>query len=111
MSRQNANFRTACATKVSSVTLHKAIIQHNSPARKKLRSVVTVRYKDASVNTQLTGAVAEQLENQLCKTKGKLQEVEEECVDLKGKQHFRLSSISHDDSIVRFYTGFRTFQH
>ena len=67
-----------------------------------------VRYKDASVNAELTGADLELLENQLREPEEKLQELEE-CADLKGKQHFRLSSIRHDDSIVRFYTGFGTF--
>ena len=61
------------------------------------------------MNTELTGADLELFENQLRETEEKLQELEEECADLKGKQHFRLSSIRHDDSIVRFYTGFGTF--
>ena len=59
------------STKVSSVPPHRAIIQHEAPARK--RSIVTVRYKDASVNTKLTGADLELLENQLHETEKKLQ--------------------------------------
>ena len=93
-------------TKVSSVPPRRAIIRHEAPARK--TSVVTVRYKDASVNTELTGADLELLENQLRETEEKLQELEE-CADLKGKQHFPLSSVRHNDSIVWFYTGFGTF--
>ena len=57
--------------KVSSVPPCRAIIRHEAPARK--RSVVTVQYKEASVNTELTGADLELLENQLRETEEKLQ--------------------------------------
>ena len=48
-------------TKVSLVPPHRAIIRHEALARK--RSVFTVRYKDASVNTELIEADLEQLGN------------------------------------------------
>ena len=43
---------------------------------KRPRSVIMVQYKDASMNTELTGADLELLENQLCETEEKLQEVQ-----------------------------------
>ena len=60
------------------------------------------------MNTELTGADLKLLENQLRETEEKLQELEEECADLNGKQYFCLSSICHDDNIVRFYIGLGT---
>ena len=59
------------STKVSSVPPHRTIIQHEAPERK--RSIVTFRYKATSVNTKLTGADLELLENQLRETEKKLQ--------------------------------------
>lgn len=52
--------------------------------------------KDASVNTKFNGADLELLEKQFREAEKKLQELEEECVDLKQKQHFCLGSISEN---------------
>ena len=38
----------------------------------------------------------------------RVQQLEEECIELKEKQHFHLKNISNDDNKVRFYTGFAT---
>ena len=35
--------------------------------------------------------------------------LEEQCADLKAKQHFRLKNISLNDNTLKFYTGFGTF--
>ena len=48
------------------------------------------------MSTELTGADLELLEKQFYETEKKLQELKEECADLKGKQHFRLNSISEN---------------
>ena len=48
------------------------------------------------MNTELTGADLELLEKQFRGTEKSLQELEEEFANLKGKQHFRLSSISEN---------------
>ena len=69
---------------------------------------VPVHYRKAGINTEVTGADLELLEKQLRRLKKTVQELQEETADLKEKQHFHLSSIAHNDSIVRFYTGFET---
>ena len=48
------------------------------------------------MSTELTGADLELLERQFRETEKKLQELKEERADYKGKQHFRLSSISEN---------------
>ena len=35
--------------------------------------------------------------------------LEEQCADLKEKQHFSLKNIFHDDDTLKVYTGFGTF--
>ena len=65
------------ATKVCSVLPRRAIFWHEVPVRKRVRSVVTVQYKDASMNTELTGVDLELLENQLHETEEKLQAVQD----------------------------------
>ena len=44
--------------------------------------------KYASLNIELTGADLELLEKQFRETEKKLQELEEECADMNGKQFF-----------------------
>ena len=60
------------------------------------------------MNTDVTGADLELLVEQLSGLREKVQDLEEETKDLKEKQHFRFSSIVHDNSVVRFYTRFET---
>ena len=60
------------------------------------------------MNTDLPGAGIELLEEEVCRLKLRVQQLEEECIELKEKQHFRLKNISNDDNKVRFYTGFVT---
>ena len=95
------------STKVFSAPPRKSIIRHKLP--EKTRSEVPAHYGDASVNTELSGAEIELLEDQLRGSKESARNLEEQCADLKEKQHFHLKNISHDDNSLKFYTGFGAF--
>ena len=64
-----------------------------------------VVYRGVGVNTDLTGAGIELIEEEVCRMKIRVQQLEEECVELREKQHFRPKTISNDDHKVRFCTG------
>ena len=55
-------------TKVSFIPPRRAIIRHEAPVRKRLRSVVIVWCEDASVNIELTSANLELTVTPLCFT-------------------------------------------
>ena len=74
--------------KVSSSPPRRSIIRHKLP--EKSRSEVPAQYRDASVNTELSGADIELLEDQLRGSKESAKNLEEQCADLKEKQNFRL---------------------
>ena len=91
---------------ISSPPPRRAIVRYSIPERSKMEPHVA--YRDAGVNTDLPGAGIELLEEEVCRLKIRIQQLEEECVKLREKQHFRLKNISTDDNKVRFYTGFAT---
>ena len=94
------------STRVSLPPLRRSIIQHPLPDIS--RSEIPGHFGDAGMNTNVTGADLELLAEQLSGLTEKAQDLEEEREELKEKQHFHLSSTAHDDSAVRFYTGFET---
>lgn len=96
-------------TQVSLPPPRRPLIRYTLPEQgDRPRSSAGVVYSDAAVNTDLTGADLESLEKELSEIKEKLQVSQNDCEDLKGKQQFRLKSISDDNAKVRFYTGFST---
>ena len=54
--------------------------------------------RDVGVNTNLTGARIELLEKEVYKLKIRLQQLEEEYVQLREKHHFCLKNINNDDT-------------
>ena len=94
-------------TTVSSPPPRKPIMRIAPPERSKTQ-LTSTEYKDVGVNTDLTGADLQFLEGELSELKDSVQQLNNECIDLKDKQHFRLKSIGDDNNKVRFYTGFAT---
>lgn len=67
------------------------------------------KFCNVGINTELTIADVEKLENEGMELKKKLKRTEEKRDEAQTNQHFRLEKISSNDAKVRFYTGFSSF--
>ena len=88
-------------TRVSSQLPRRHIVRYELTERRKSQQV-QVLYRDAGVNTDLTGADLELLEAELLGLKEKVQQLEQECAESKEKQYFRLKNIGDVSTRVRF---------
>ena len=95
-------------TRVLSPPRRRPIVRITPPESSKSQLLAGTEYKEVGVNTDLTGADIHFLERELSERKESVQQLNNECMDLKEKQHLRLKGIGDDDNKVRFYTGFAT---
>ena len=95
-------------TRVLSPPRRRPIVRITLPESSKSQLPAGTEYKEVGVNTDLTGADIHFLERELSERKESVQQLNNECMDLKEKQHLRLKGIGDDDNKVRFYTGFAT---
>ena len=94
-------------TRVLTLPRRRPIVRITPPESSKSQLPAGTEYKEVGVNTDLTGADIHFLERELSQRKYSVQQLNNECMDLKEKQHLRLKGIG-DDNKVRFYTGFAT---
>ena len=95
-------------TRVLSLPRRRPIVRITPPESSKSQLLAGTEYKEVGVNTDLTGADIHFLERELSERKESVQQLNNECMDLKEKQHLHLKGIGDDDNKVRFYTGFAT---